>query len=68
MNDYVKPKYGEKAKLCYTDTNSFILYIETKAIYVDISKVVQTRSDSSILELNRSLLKSKKVIGLTKDE
>ena len=25
--DYVKQKYGEKAKLCYMDTNSFIVYI-----------------------------------------
>ena len=23
--DYVKPKYGEKVKLCYMDTNSFIV-------------------------------------------
>ena len=27
--DYVKPKYGEKAKLCYMDTDSFIVYIKT---------------------------------------
>ena len=27
--DYVKPKYGEKVKLCYMDTNSFIVYIKT---------------------------------------
>ena len=26
--DYVKPKYGEKAKLCYMDTESFIVYIK----------------------------------------
>ena len=26
--DYVKPKYGEKAKLSYIDTDSFILYIK----------------------------------------
>ena len=26
--DYVKLKYGEKAKLCYVDTNSFIVYIK----------------------------------------
>ena len=27
--DYVKPKYGEKAKLCYTDIGSFIVYMKT---------------------------------------
>ena len=26
--DYVKPKYGEKAKLCYMDKYSFIAYIK----------------------------------------
>ena len=24
--DYVKPKYGENAKLCYMDTDSFIVF------------------------------------------
>ena len=28
--DFVKPKYEEKAILCYMDTNSFIVYIEKK--------------------------------------
>ena len=36
--DYVKPKYGEKSKLCYMDTGSFIVYIKTEDIYVDIAK------------------------------
>ena len=27
--NYVKPKYEEKAKLCYMDTDSFILYIKS---------------------------------------
>ena len=27
--DYLKPKYGKKAKLCYMDTDSFIVYIKT---------------------------------------
>ena len=27
--DYVKPKYVAKAKLCYMETDSFIVYIKT---------------------------------------
>ena len=29
----VKPKYGEKAKLCYMYTDSFIVYIKIDDIY-----------------------------------
>ena len=35
--DYIKPKYDEKAKLCYTDTDSFMVHIKTKYIYKDIA-------------------------------
>ena len=28
--DYVKPKYDEKAKLCYMDTDSFVVYIKRR--------------------------------------
>ena len=31
--DYIKLKYGEKVKLCYMDTDSFIAYIKTDDIY-----------------------------------
>ena len=41
--DYVKPKYGKKAKLCYMDTDSFIVYIKTDDIYKDIVEDVETR-------------------------
>ena len=44
---YVKPKYGEIAKLCYIHTNSFVVYIKTKDIYVGSAKDVETRFDTS---------------------
>ena len=30
--DYVKPKYGEKTKLCYMVTDSFVLFINSDDI------------------------------------
>ena len=45
--DYVKPKYDEKAMLCYMDTDSFIVYIKTYYIYKD----VETTFDTSNYEL-----------------
>ena len=40
--DYVKPKYDEKAKLCYMGTGSFTVYIKTDDIYKDIAEDVET--------------------------
>ena len=58
--DFVKPKYREKTKLCYLDTNSFIVYIKTENIYIDITQYVETRFDTSNYELERPLSKEKK--------
>ena len=58
--DYVKPKYGEKAILCYMDTGSFIIYIKTDDIYKDISEDIEIRFDTSNYELDRPLPKGKK--------
>ena len=44
--DYVKPKYGENAKLCHMDTDSFIVYVKTDDIYKDIAEDVEKRFDT----------------------
>ena len=51
--NYVKLKHGEKAKLCYMHTDSFIVYIKTEDINSDIAKDVETRFDTSNFELDR---------------
>ena len=73
--DYVKPNYGEKARLCYMDTDSFIFCIKTDGIYKNIIEDVETRLGTSNYKLEcnpieRPLPKGKneKVIGLMKDE
>ena len=66
----VKPEYGEKAKLCYMYTDSFIVYIKIDDIYQDIAENLETRLDTSNYELDRLLPKgkNKKAIGLMKDQ
>ena len=68
--DYMKPKYGDNVKLCYMDTDSFIMNIKTKDFYKYIANDVEKRFDTSNYEVDRSLStgKNKKVIGLMKDE
>ena len=68
--DYMKPKYGDDVKLCYTDTGSFVMNIKTNDFYKDISSDVDNKLDTSNYEVNRPLPtgKNKKVIGLMKDE
>ena len=68
--DYIKPKYGNNVKLCYLDTDSFIMNIKTEDFYKDIANDVEKRFDTSNYEENRPLPtgKNKKVIGLMKDE
>ena len=34
--DYMKPKYGNDAKLCYMDTDSIIMSIKTNYFYIKI--------------------------------
>ena len=40
--DYMKPKYGNDIKLCYIDTDSFIMNIKTNDFYEDIANDADT--------------------------
>ena len=41
--DYVKLKSGENVKLCYMDTDSFLVLVKTDDIYKDIAEDVETK-------------------------
>ena len=41
--DYMKPKYGNNVKLCYMDTDSFIMNIKTNDFYENIANDVENR-------------------------
>ena len=70
--NYIKPKYGNKAKLLFTDTDSFLYEIQTEDFYKDISGDVRDRFDTSDYpEGHPSGIPTginKKVLGMFKDE
>ena len=68
--DYMVPKYGDRLKLCYMDTNSLVYHIKTEDFYADIADDVPARFDTSGYIPDRPLPVglNKKVIGLMKDE
>ena len=43
LHDYVKLKYGEKAKFSYMDTDNFTVRIITNDIYAEIAKKFESR-------------------------
>ena len=45
--DYLKPKYRDRVKLCYTATDSFIIYIKAEDFFKDISNDVEKWFDAS---------------------
>ena len=49
--DYIKPKYGDRAKLCYADTDSFFIYIITKDFFKDIADDVKIWLDTFLMKL-----------------
>ena len=66
----MKPKYKDRIRLCYMDTDSFIIDIKTEDFYKDIADNVERKYDTSNSTVERLLPigKNKKVIGMMKNE
>ena len=70
--NYIKTKYGDKANLLFTDTDSLAHEITTKFFYKDTNPDIEKRFDTSdsstnILSGIKTRLNSK-VLGMFKDE
>ena len=70
--DYLKPKFKDKVKLLYKDTDSFVLHIETEDFYEDIKNDIHDWFDTSkylkLMNLPLEYGVNKKIIGKMKDE
>ena len=69
--DCIKPKYGDKARRCYMDTDSFVINIKTEEFYIDIAGDVKRWFDTSNYDEKDErpfpIGKNKKVISKFKD-
>lgn len=69
--NYIKPKYGNKARLLFTDTDSLMYEIDTDDFYQDIENDIKTKFDTSNYPEDHNGIKqrvNKKVIGIMKNE
>jgi len=66
---YIKVKYGDKARLLFTDTDSLTYHIETEDVYADMKQDIQ-HFDCSGYDVDHPLhdKTNAKVIGKFKDE
>ena len=51
-SDYLKPKYNDNVKLCYIDTDSFVINIKTEDFFSDINNDVEKWFDTSSYDKN----------------
>ena len=50
--DFIKPKYEDRAKICYADTDSFNIHIITEDFFEDIAGDVNKWFDTSNYDEN----------------
>jgi len=65
---YIKKRYGPKAKLLMTNTDTFMYEIHTEDFFEDIRKDIKEKFDTSNFENSKLPRLNKKVPGMFKDE
>jgi hypothetical protein len=67
--DVLKPKYGDKIRLVYTDTDSFVIYTETEDIYEDLKELKKDMDFSNYSVEHKNYDTSNEMkLGFFKDE
>ena len=66
--NYIKKKYGPKAKLLMTDTDSLMYEMHTEDFLEDIREDIKEKFDTSNFENSKLPRLNKKVPGMFKDE
>ena len=69
--DYIQPKYQDRAKVCYMDTEDFVIHIITEGFYKDIANDVEKWFDTSNYDEDDKgplPIGNNKKVGLFKDE
>jgi len=67
--DVLKPKYGDKIRLVYTDTDSFVIHTETEDIFNDLKELKDYMDFSDYSKEHKNYDNSnKKKLGYFKDE
>ena len=52
--DHIKPNYGDRAKLCYMNTDSFIIHVITEDFFKDIANDIEGRFGTSNYDKNKT--------------
>ena len=66
--NFIKKKYGPKAKLLMTDTDSLMYEIHTEDFFEDIREDIKEKFDTSNFENSKLPRLNKKAPGMFKDE
>jgi hypothetical protein len=67
--DVLKKQYGDKIKMIYTDTDSYVIYVETEDLYDDLNNLKEYMDFSDYPKNHKNYnITNKKKLGCFKDE